>query len=104
MDETTFDAEVAKLFNEEFATQLRKVLKEGDEDKSLSVSIEVSILNYDFWKERKKRKGNLLFLMVWKFNVEDSIFRFVSFYKLYVVFRHLRILVSNFINFLIDIF
>ena len=73
MDETTFDAEVAKLFNEEFATQLRKVLKEGDEDKSLSVSIEVSILNYDFWKERKK-KGVLLFLMGWKLNDEDSFF------------------------------
>ncbi|KAG2225854.1 hypothetical protein INT45_007098 [Circinella minor] len=42
LDETAFDAEVAKLFNEEFATQLRKVLREGSEDKSLSASIETS--------------------------------------------------------------
>ncbi|KAI9266596.1 pseudouridine synthase [Phascolomyces articulosus] len=42
LDDAGFDTEVAKLFNEEFAKQLRKVIQEGSEDKSLIASTETT--------------------------------------------------------------
>ena len=43
MDEAQFDAEVANLFNEDFAKQLRELLRAGPKDTASSVSVPVNL-------------------------------------------------------------